>query len=86
MRNILIAYFENGTKTQVILFLNLRLTERPLLWEWFEIKKKIKNNNKKSILFVTAFSTKVLIGDTIFTSPTEEGTSILRGHPSHTKV
>ena len=26
------------------------------------------------------------IGDTIFTSPTGDGTSILRGHPSHAKV
>jgi len=28
----------------------------------------------------------VLIGDTIFTSPTGDGTAILRGHPSHAKV
>ena len=27
------------------------------------------------------FSTKVLIGDTILTSPTEDGTTILGGHP-----
>ena len=32
------------------------------------------------------FSTKVLIGDTILTSPTGDGTAILRGHPSHAKV
>ena len=32
------------------------------------------------------FSTKVLIGDTIFASPTEDGTVILRGHLSHAKV
>ena len=31
-------------------------------------------------------STKVLIDDTIFTSPTGEGTAILRGHPSHVNV
>ena len=30
--------------------------------------------------------TKVLIGDTIFTCPTVDGTAILRGHPSHAKV
>ena len=35
---------------------------------------------------VNVFSTKVLIGDTIFTSPTGDGTAILRGHPSHAKV
>ena len=32
------------------------------------------------------FSTKVLIGDTIFTSPNGDGTAILSGHPSHAKV
>ena len=33
-----------------------------------------------------AFSMKVLIGDTIFTSPTGDGTTILHGHLSHVKV
>ena len=32
------------------------------------------------------FSTKVLIGDTIVTSPTGDVTAILRGHPSHARV
>ena len=32
------------------------------------------------------FSTKVLTGDTNFTSPTGDGTAILRDHPSHAKV
>ena len=32
------------------------------------------------------FSTKVLIGDTIFTSPPGDGTAILRGLLSHAKV
>ena len=43
---------------------------------------------KKNALYlsVNVFSTKVLIGDTIFTSPTGDGTAILRGHPSHSKV
>ena len=42
---------------------------------------------KKALyLSVNVFSTKVLIGDTIFTSPTGDGTAILRGHPSHAKV
>ena len=31
-------------------------------------------------------SAKVLIGETILTSPTGDGTAILRGHPSHAKV
>jgi len=37
-------------------------------------------------LSVNVFSPKVLIEDTIFTSPNGDGTAILRGHPSHTKV
>ena len=37
-------------------------------------------------LSVNVFSTKVIIGDTIFTSPTGDGTAILRGHPNHAKV
>ena len=37
-------------------------------------------------LSANVFTTKVLIGDTIFTSPTGDGTAILRGHPSHAKV
>ena len=37
-------------------------------------------------LSVNVFSTKVLIGDTIFTSPNGDGTAILRGHLSHEKV
>ena len=46
------------------------------------------NCKKKNALYlsVNVFSTKVLIGDTIFTSPTGDGTAILRGHPSHAKV
>ena len=37
-------------------------------------------------LSVNGFSTKVLIGDSIFTSPNGDGTGILRAHPSHAKV
>ena len=37
-------------------------------------------------LSANVFTTKVLIVDTIFTSPTGDGTAILRGHPSHAKV
>ena len=37
-------------------------------------------------LSVKVFSMKLLIGDTIFTSPTGDGTTILRGYPSHVKV
>ena len=35
---------------------------------------------------VIVCSAKVLIEDTIFMSPTGDGTVILRGHPSHVKV
>ena len=35
---------------------------------------------------VNVFSTKVLIGDAFFTSPTGDGTAILRGHLRHAKV
>ena len=37
-------------------------------------------------LSVRVFTTKVLTGDTIFKSPTGNGTAILRGQPSHAKV
>ena len=54
-------------------------------------KFTMRLDQKKKIFFsvslsVNAFSTKVLIGDTIFTSPTGDETAILRGHPSHAKV
>ena len=43
---------------------------------------------KKNALYlsVNVFSTTVLIEDTIFTSPTGDGTAILRVHPNHAKV
>ena len=37
-------------------------------------------------LSVNVFSTKLLIGNTIFTSPTGDGTSNISGHPSDAKV
>ena len=41
----------------------------------------------EAILSVNVFSTNLLIGDTIFTSPTGNGTAIsIRDHPSHVKV
>ena len=50
-------------------------------------KAKIKTATKHALyLSVNVFSTKVLIGDTIFTSPNGDGTAISRGHPSHAKV
>ena len=51
---------------------------------------RVHHEKKKKIalfyLSVNVFSTKVLIGDTIFTSLSGDGTAILRGHPSHAKV
>ena len=42
----------------------------------------------KNLLYlsVNVFSTKILIGDTICTSPIRDWTAILRGYPSHVKV
>lgn len=40
----------------------------------------------KLLLSVNVFSTKVLIKDTILTSPTGVGATILCGHPIHAKV
>ena len=52
----------------------------------FNISHCLLSNKYALYLSVNVFSTKVLIGDTIFTSPTGDGTAILRGHPSHAKV
>ena len=41
---------------------------------------------KNIYLSVNVFSTKVLVGDTIFTSLTGDGTAILRGQPSYARV
>ena len=41
---------------------------------------------KKKTHFILVPLYRVLIGDTIFASPTGDGTAILCGHPSHAKV
>ena len=46
----------------------------------------IQHLKKAFHIIVCVFSTKALIGDTIFTSPTGDGTAISRGHPRHAKV
>ena len=46
----------------------------------------LQKNKNSLYLSVNLFSTKVLIGDTIFASPTGDGTAILRDHPSYAKV
>ena len=47
-----------------------------------------KKKKKKNALYlsVNVFSMEVLIGDTILTSPTGDGTAILLGHPSYAKI
>ena len=51
-----------------------------------DVNRDALSKKKAFYLSVNVFSTKVLIGDTIFTSPTWDGTAILRGHPSHAKI
>ena len=55
-------------------------------WQSFSVSVKTWYALALFYLSLNVFSTKVLIGDTIFTSPTGDGTAILRGHPSHAKV
>ena len=45
-----------------------------------------KTKKKALYLSVKVFSKEVLIGDTIFTSPTGDGTAILRCRPRYAKV
>ena len=58
------------------------------IFEWSHLRILSIDSNKKKApyLRVNVFSTNVLIGETIFTSPTGDGTSILRGRSSHAKV
>ena len=53
-----------------------------------KIKNKLVLNVKEMHIYlsVNVFSTKGLIGDTIFMSPPGDRTAILRVHPSHPKV
>ena len=50
------------------------------------VTKDIQKKKRALYLSVNEFSTEVLIGDTILTSPTGDGTAILLGHPSHAKI
>ena len=55
--------------------------------KYFSLTRVETCMQKKALcLSSKVFSTKVLIGDTIFTSPTGDGIAILRGSPSHAKV
>ena len=69
--------------------MSLPVCLHPLLLEFAPSKRGVVSacfKKKALYLSVKVFSMKVLIGDTIFTYPTGDGTAILRGHPSHTKV
>ena len=44
------------------------------------------DKRKALYLSVNVLSMKALIGDAIFSSPSGDGTAVLHGHPSHTKV
>ena len=48
--------------------------------------EKLSRKENALYLSVNVFSTKVLTGDTFFTSPTGGGTAILLGNPSHEKT
>ena len=52
-------------------------------WQGFSFRQMEK---KALYLSVNVLRKKVLIEDTIFTSPTGDGTAILRGHLSQAKV
>ena len=53
--------------------------------EWLINGLMIKMGKNARYLSVNAFSKKVPIGDTIFMSPTGDGTAILHGHPRSSK-
>ena len=77
-------------KSSCLPFSLSRINERHsdfLFWRIF-FKKLFHEPMQKNALYlsVNVFSTEVLFGDTILTSPTGDGTAILRGHPSRAKV
>ena len=75
--------FENSTKSSC----NTRFK---LTTHWKTTAVKVirdgKKRKKSTPFEGQCISTKVPTGDTIFTSHTGDGTAILRGHLSHTKV
>ena len=65
-----------------------RYFSRTHIYTYKALYQQHRLKRKKNVLYfsVNVFSTKVLIGDTIFTSPTGDGTAFLRGHPNHAKI
>ena len=55
---------------------------------WLQLWTGLDHQTEKNALYlsVSVFGVKVLIEDSTLTSPTGDGTAILRGHPSHAKV
>ena len=56
------------------------------VWSWSIMCSYVPLEKNALYLSVNVFSTKVLVGDTIFTSLTGDGTAILRGQPSYARV
>ena len=71
-----------GKQTLKVVTLYFRLTSVKVLIVTSDYLAK----KKALYLSVNVFSIKILIGDTIFTSPTGDETAILRVYPSHVKV
>ena len=72
-----IVYFENSTKNSCNILFKLMTHWKITAVKVVRDKKKKTENKRKALnLSVNVFSTKVIIGDTIFTSTT----AILRGH------
>ena len=78
MQNILIVYFENSTKNSCNILFKLMTHWKTTAAKVVRDKKENRKKRKALNLSVNVFSTKVIIGDTIFTSTT----AILRGHAS----
>ena len=94
-----IFYLEISQKNGIIIIVkgvqNEQIREKELRGKGRQDGRKLnivvankREGGEKGELYlrVNIFSTKALIGGTIFTSPTGDGTAILRGHPSHPKV
>ena len=74
-----IVYFENSTKNSCNILFKLMTHWKTTAAKVVRDKKRKQKKKRKALnLSVNVFSTKVIIGDTIFTSTT----AILRGHAS----
>ena len=85
MQNFLMACFENSPKSSCNTLFKLTTHWKTTALKVIRDEKK-KEERKALYLSVHVLSAKVLIGDTIFTSHTGDGTALLRGHPSNPKV